>query len=152
MLGNEYQQRTSPGKRSELQRTVSRAPKKIAMQPLKAGASVCPGGVLEDNNDTPKQIRLTRAPDTTFKQLTVMRPKIETGLQPLGAAADACLGGVKDIKQIARNEGLKAVAEVAEHEAELKMMQIEDAEQLELADDDDVMGLPLDQHALDDLC
>ena len=61
-----------------------------------------------------------------------MRP-IETGLQPLGAAADACPGGVKEDEAI-------------------KMMQIEDAEQLELADDDDVMGLPLDQHALDDLC
>ena len=36
------------------------------------------------------------------------------------------------------------------------MLQIEDAEQLEQADDslsdDDVEGLPLDQHALDDLC
>ena len=89
VLGTEYQQRSSPGKRSELQRTVSRAPKKIALQPLKAGASVCPGGVLED-------------------------------------------------------------------EAELqKMLQIEDAEQLEQADDslsdDDVDGLPLDQHALDHL-
>ena len=131
VLGTEYQQRSSPGKRAELQRTVSRAPKKIALQPLKAGASVCPGGVLEDEAE-PKQIRLTRAPGTTFKQLTVMRP-IETGLQPLGAAADACPGGVKEDEAI-------------------KMMQIEDAEQLELADDDDVMGLPLDQHALDDLC
>ena len=96
-----------------------------------------------------------------------MRPKIETGLHPLGAAADACPGGVKDINQIARTEGLKAVAEVAEHEAEMKMLQIEDAEQLEQADDslsdddveglpldhddDDVEGLPLDQHELDHL-
>ena len=51
VLGTEYQQRSSPGKRSELQRTVSRAPKKIALQPLKAGASVCPGGVLEDEGE-----------------------------------------------------------------------------------------------------
>ena len=27
---------------------MSRVPKKIALQPLMAGASVCPGGVLED--------------------------------------------------------------------------------------------------------
>ena len=50
---------------------------------------------------------------------------------------------------------LKAVAEVAEHEAEQKMLQIEDVEQLEQADDslsdDDVEGLPLDLRALDDL-
>ena len=63
-----------------------------------------------------------------------MRPKIETGLQPFGAAADVCPGGVK------------------EDEAEQKMLQIEDAEQLEqgadsLSDDslsdDDLEGVPL---------
>ena len=65
-----------------------------------------------------------------------MRPKIETGLQPLGAAADACPGGVKEDEDMIQ-----------------KMQQIEDAEQLDFADDDDddVMGLPLDQQALDHL-
>ena len=41
------------------------------------------------------------------------------------------------------------MAEVAEHETEQKMLQIEDAEQLEQADDsDDVEGLPLDHDDL----
>ena len=93
----------SAGKRSAaLERTVSRVPKKIALQTLMAGASVCPGGVLEDE--------------------------------------------AEDINQIARTEGLKAVAEVAAHE-EQKMLQIEDAKQLEqVADsfsDDDLEGVPL---------
>ena len=110
VLGPEYKQR-SPGKRSpELQRTVPRAP---------------------------KQIRVTRTPAATGKQLTVMRPKIETGLQPLGAAADVCPGGLKE----------------DEAESIRKMLEIEDAEQLEqdenneLSDDslsdDDLEGIPL---------
>ena len=58
VLGTEYQQR-SPAKRSpELERTVSRAPKKIALQPLKAGASVCPGGVLEDEAELQKMLQI----------------------------------------------------------------------------------------------
>ena len=52
VLGTEFDAKStqfSPGKRSPgLERTVSRVPKKIALQPLMAGASVCPGGVLED--------------------------------------------------------------------------------------------------------
>ena len=62
-----------------------------------------------------------------------MRPKIEPGLQPLGAAADVCPGGVKE----------------DEEEAIHKILETEDAEQLEQADDslsdDDVEGLALDQ-------
>ena len=80
----------------------------------------------------PKQIRVTRSPTATGKQLTIMRPKIETGLQPLGAAADVCPGGVKE----------------DEPESIQKIADIEDAEQLEQADslsDDDLQGLPLDQ-------
>ena len=66
-----------------------------------------------------------------------MRPKIETGPQPLGAAADVCPGGVKQ----------------DETESIQKLLEIQDAEQLEGADDslsdDEVEGLPLDQqHAL----
>ena len=84
----------------------------------------------------PKKIRVTRSPAATYKQLTVMRPKIETGLQPLGAAADVCPGGVKE----------------DETESIQKLLEIQDAEQLEGADDslsdDEVEGLPLDQHAL----
>ena len=64
-----------------------------------------------------------------------MRPKIETGLQPIGAAADVCPGGVKE-----------------DEAEEQKMLQIEDAEQLEqgadslsddslLSDDDWTRGL-----------
>ena len=60
-----------------------------------------------------------------------MRPKIETGLQPLGAAADVCPGGVKE----------------DEAESIQKILEIEDAEQREQADDslsdDDVEGLPI---------
>ena len=62
-----------------------------------------------------------------------MRPKIETGLQALGAAADVCPGGVEE----------------DEAESIQKILEIEDAEQLEQADDslsdDDVEGLALDQ-------
>ena len=62
-----------------------------------------------------------------------MRPKIETGLQALGAAADVCPGGVKE----------------DEAESIQKILEIEDAEQLEQADDslsdDDMEGIVLDQ-------
>ena len=64
VLGTEYQQR-SPAKRSpELERTVSRAPKKIALaslECLKAGASVCPGGVLEDEAEEQKMLQIEDA-------------------------------------------------------------------------------------------
>jgi len=52
----------SAGKRSvALERTVSRVPKKIALQPLKAGASVCPGGVLEDEAEEQKMLQIEDA-------------------------------------------------------------------------------------------
>ena len=58
---------TGTGGRSqqhELQRTVSRAPKKIAqasLECLKAGASVCPGGVLEDEAEEQKMLQIDDA-------------------------------------------------------------------------------------------
>ena len=96
-----------------------------------------------EEQKTLQQIRVTRSPAATGKQLTVMRPKIETGLQPLGAAADVCPGGVKEYE---------AEQILARYEAEQKMLQIEDAEQLEhgadslsddslLSDDDWTTGL-----------
>ena len=48
----------------ELERTVSRAPKKIAVAPLeclKAGASVCPRGVLEDEAELQKMLQIEDA-------------------------------------------------------------------------------------------
>ncbi len=61
VLGSEYQQRTSPGKRSTPQPAVPRVPKKIALQPLMAGASVCPGGVLEDEAELKKMLQIEDA-------------------------------------------------------------------------------------------
>eukprot|EP01048_Picozoa_sp_COSAG05_P025166 COSAG05_NODE_6274_length_987_cov_1.203829_1_plen_224_part_10 len=59
VLGTEFDAKStqfSPGKRSPgLERTVSRVPKK----PLMAGASVCPGGVLEDEAEDINQIART---------------------------------------------------------------------------------------------
>ena len=63
VLGTEFDAKStqfSPGKRSPgSERTVSRVPKKIALQPLMAGASVCPGGVLEDEAEDINQIART---------------------------------------------------------------------------------------------